>query len=324
MLSWRSLFFNEGNMEKAIRDFEMHMAAERNLSPLTRKSYLIDLKQFREFLEVNHASLMQRGEEGLPEVDYLLVRSFLGALYRKKIAKVTIGRKIAALRTFFNYLLREGRVKVNPAELVQTPRAEKYMPTFLSVDDMNTLLSAPHSADARGLRDRAILELFYSAGIRISELTGLNLDAIDDAQELLKIHGKGRKVRIVPVGRQALTALKAYLEKRDVFLHPEAGCPDGPVFLSRRGRRLTPRSVQRILDKAVLMSGISRKISPHALRHSFATHLMDAGADLRSIQELLGHESLSTTQKYTSVSVSRLMEVYDKAHPKARGGPENT
>jgi integrase/recombinase XerC len=324
MLSWRSLFFNEGNMEKAIRDFEMHMAAERNLSPLTRKSYLIDLKQFREFLEVNHASLMQRGEEGLPEVDYLLVRSFLGALYRKKIAKVTIGRKIAALRTFFNYLLREGRVKVNPAELVQTPRAEKYMPTFLSVDDMNTLLSVPHSADARGLRDRAILELFYSAGIRISELTGLNLDAIDDAQELLKIHGKGRKVRIVPVGRQALTALKAYLEKRDVFLHPEAGCPDGPVFLSSRGRRLTPRSVQRILDKAVLMSGISRKISPHALRHSFATHLMDAGADLRSIQELLGHESLSTTQKYTSVSVSRLMEVYDKAHPKARGGPENT
>jgi integrase/recombinase XerC len=317
-------FLNEGNMEKAIRDFEMHMAVERNLSPLTRKSYLIDLKQFREFLEVHHASLMQRGEEGLPEVDYLLVRSFLGALYRKKIGKATIGRKIAALRTFFNYLLREGRVKVNPAELVQTPKAEKYMPIFLSVDDMNTLLSMPHPTDARGLRDRAILELFYSAGIRLSELTGLNLDAIDDAQELLKIRGKGRKVRIVPVGRQALTALKAYLEKREALLHPEADRPNGPVFLSSRGRRLTPRSVQRILDKAVLMSGISRKISPHALRHSFATHLMDAGADLRSIQELLGHESLSTTQKYTSVSVSRLMEVYDKAHPKARGGPENT
>jgi integrase/recombinase XerC len=324
MLSWLSLFFSEGNMEKAIRDFEMHMAAERNLSPLTRKSYLIDLKQFREFLEVHHAPLMQRGEEGLSEVDYLLVRSFLGALYRKKIGKATIGRKIAALRTFFNYLLREGRVKINPAELVQTPKAEKYMPTFLSVDDMNTLLSVPHSADVRGLRDRAILELFYSAGIRLSELTGLNLDAIDDAQELIKIHGKGRKVRIVPVGRQALTALKAYLEKREALLHPEADHPDGPVFLSSKGRRLTPRSVQRIMDKAVLMSGISRKISPHALRHSFATHLMDAGADLRSIQELLGHESLSTTQKYTSVSVSRLMEVYDKAHPKARGGAEKT
>jgi integrase/recombinase XerC len=311
-------------MEKAIRDFATHMAAERNLSPLTRKSYLIDLRQFREFLEAHHASLLQRGEEGLAEVDYLVVRSFLGALYRKKIGKATIGRKIAALRTFFNYLLREGRVKINPAELVQTPKAEKYMPTFLSVDDMNTLLSVPHSADVRGLRDRAILELFYSAGIRLSELTGLNLDAIDDAQELIKIHGKGRKVRIVPVGRQALTALKAYLEKREALLHPEADHPDGPVFLSSKGRRLTPRSVQRIMDKAVLMSGISRKISPHALRHSFATHLMDAGADLRSIQELLGHESLSTTQKYTSVSVSRLMEVYDKAHPKARGGAEKT
>jgi integrase/recombinase XerC len=324
MLSWLLLFSSEGKMEKAIRDFEMHMAAERNLSPLTRKSYLTDLKQFREFLEVHHAPLMQRGEEGLSEVDYLLVRSFLGALYRKKIGKATIGRKIAALRTFFNYLLREGRVKINPAELVQTPKAEKYMPTFLSVDDMNTLLSVYHSTDARGLRDRAILELFYSAGIRLSELTGLNLDAIDDAQELIKIRGKGRKVRIVPVGRQALTALKAYLEKREALLHPEADHPDGPVFLSSRGRRLTPRSVQRIMDKAVLMSGISRKISPHALRHSFATHLMDAGADLRSIQELLGHESLSTTQKYTSVSVSRLMEVYDKAHPKARGGAEKT
>jgi integrase/recombinase XerC len=311
-------------MEKAIEDFDRHMAVERNLSPLTRKSYLIDLKQFREFLQRNYASLAQPGREGVSEVDYLVIRSFLGALHRKKLTRTTIGRKVAALRAFFNYLLREGRVRVNPAELVQTPRAEKYMPTFLSVDDMNTLLAAPHPADARGLRNQAILELFYSTGIRLSELTGLNLDAIDDAQELIKIHGKGRKVRIVPVGRQALTALKAYLEKREALLRPEADRPDSPVFLSSKGRRLTPRSVQRILGRAVLASGINRKIGPHALRHSFATHLMDAGADLRSIQELLGHESLSTTQKYTAVSVSRLMEVYDKAHPKARGGPKST
>jgi integrase/recombinase XerC len=168
------------------------------------------------------------------------------------------------------------------------------------------------------------LELFYSAGIRLSELTGLNLNEIDDAQALIRVHGKGRKVRIVPVGQPALTALKAYLEKREALLRPESDCSDSPVFLSSRGKRLTSRSVQRIVDKAVLSSGIGRKISPHALRHSFATHLLDAGADLRSIQELLGHESLSTTQKYTSVSVSRLMEVYDKAHPKAGGGPENT
>jgi integrase/recombinase XerC len=311
-------------MDKAIEDFDRHMAVERNLSPLTRKSYLIDLKQFRAFLQKNHASLSQGDRQEPSEVDYLVIRSFLGALHREKLAKTTIGRKVAALRTFFNFLLREGRVKANPAVLVQTPKAEKYMPTFLSVDDMNILLGAPHPADARGLRDRAILELFYSAGIRLSELTGLNLEAIDDAQELLKIHGKGRKIRIVPVGRQALTALKAYLEKRDPLLRPEANRPDSPVFLNNTGRRLTPRSVQRILDRAVLASGINRKIGPHALRHSFATHLMDAGADLRSIQELLGHESLSTTQKYTAVSVSRLMEVYDKAHPKARGGPKDT
>jgi integrase/recombinase XerC len=314
----------ESNMEKAIRDFETHMAVERNLSPLTVKNYLLDLKQFREFLKAQQAPLMQPGDEGLSQVDYLVIRSFLGTLHRKKLSRTTIGRKIAALRAFFNFLLREGRIRANPAELVQTPRTEKYMPTFLSVDDMNTLLGAWRPSDVRGLRDRAILELFYSAGIRLSELTGLNLNAIDDAQALIRVHGKGRKVRIVPVGRPALTALTAYLEKREALLRPESDCPDSPVFLSSRGKRLTPRSVQRIVDKAVLASGIGRKISPHALRHSFATHLLDAGADLRSIQELLGHESLSTTQKYTSVSVSRLMEVYDKAHPKAGGGPENT
>jgi integrase/recombinase XerC len=311
-------------MEKAIRDFEMHMAVERNLSPLTRTNYLIDLRQFKAFLEAGYPPLVQRGDEGLMAVDYLVVRSFLGALHRKKLSKTTIGRKVASLRAFFKYLLREGRVRINPAALVQTPRAEKTVPRFLSVDDMNTLLNAPWTSDVKGLRDRAILELFYSAGIRLSELTGLNLDAIDAAQALIKIHGKGRKVRIVPVGRPAMAAIRAYLEKRGAREHPEADDPGGPVFLGDRGRRLSARSAQRIVNKAVLNSGIGRKISPHALRHSFATHLMDAGADLRSIQEMLGHESLSTTQKYTAVSVSRLMEVYDKAHPKARGGPQKT
>lgn len=302
----------------------MHMAVERNLSPLTRTHYLIDLKQFKSFLEMQHAALLQRGDEGLMAVDYLVIRSFLGALHRRKLSKTTIGRKVAALRAFFNFLLREGRIRTNPAALVQTPRAEKTVPRFLSVDDTNTLLNAPGPSGVKGLRDRAILELFYSAGIRLSELTGLNLDAIDDAQALIRIHGKGRKVRIVPVGRPALAALKEYLEKREAPAHPVADPSGCPVFLNGRGGRLSSRSVQRMVDRAVLASGIGRKISPHALRHSFATHLMDAGADLRSIQEMLGHESLSTTQKYTAVSVSRLMEVYDKAHPKARGGPQNT
>lgn len=253
-------------------------------------------------------------------MDYLIIRSYLSALHRKKLSKTTIGRKIAALRTFFNYLLRQGQIGINPAVLVQTPRTEKHIPTFLSVDDMNTLLNLTYQPDVRGLRDKAIIELFYSAGIRLRELTGLNLSAVDYAQELIKIHGKGRKMRIVPVGRQALGALKAYLEKRRELLSAPDDCPDGPVFIGARGGRLHPRSVQCIIDKAVAASGIGRKISPHALRHSFATHLMESGADLRSIQEMLGHESLSTTQKYTAVSISRLMEVYDRAHPKAKGG----
>jgi len=275
----------------------MHMAVERNLSPLTRTHYLIDLKQFKSFLEMQHAALLQRGDEGLMAVDYLVIRSFLGALHRRKLSKTTIGRKVAALRAFFNFLLREGRIRTNPAALVQTPRAEKTVPRFLSVDDTNTLLNAPGPSGVKGLRDRAILELL-----------------------LFRIHGKGRKVRIVPVGRPALAALKEYLEKREAPAHPVADPSGCPVFLNGRGGRLSSRSVQRMVDRAVLASGIGRKISPHALRHSFATHLMDAGADLRSIQEMLGHESLSTTQKYTAVSVSRLMEVYDKAHPKAGGG----
>lgn len=310
-------------MEKAIRDFEMHMAVERDLSPLTIKHYLLDLKQFREFMETQHAPRVQLGEDVLAEVDYLVIRSFLGMLHRKRLSKTTVGRKIAALRAFFGFLLREGRIRANPAELVQTPRTEKYIPRFLSVDDMQTLFAEHTPSDARALRDRAILELFYSAGIRLGELTGLNLNAIDDAQALIRIHGKGRKVRMVPVGRPALSALKAYLDKRGELVRTAPDRPDSPVFLNGRGGRLTSRSVQRIVDKAVLDSGIGRKISPHALRHSFATHLMDAGADMRAIQELLGHESLSTTQKYTSVSVSRLMEVYDKAHPRAKGGPES-
>jgi integrase/recombinase XerC len=252
-----------------------------------------------------------------------MIRSFLGSLYRKKVKKVTLGRKVAALRTFFNYLLREGKVKINPADMVQAPRAEKYIPTFLSVDEVMALLAVHFSQDFSGWRDRAILELFYSSGIRLSELTGLNLGDIDFVQGLMRVRGKGKKERIVPVGQPALIALQQYLEKRAEVCRDSNQGQDNPFFLGSRGKRVNSRSVERILDKAVTLSGINRKISPHALRHSFATHLMDAGADLRSIQELLGHESLSTTQKYTSVSVSRLMEVYDKAHPRARRGHSN-
>ncbi len=308
-------------MEKAIEAFGLHLATERNLSPHTLRSYLADVRQFRQYLEENGLippDALERGQ--LEAIDHVAVRSFLSSLYRRKVRKVTIVRKIAALRTFFNYLLREGRVRVNPAEMVQAPKAEKYLPTFLPVEEMFSLLNLKFADDAAGSRDRAMLELFYSSGMRVSELTGLNLGDIDFGQSLVKVRGKGKKERIVPVGEQALRSVQEYLAGRNEFLQKQQGSEaDPPLFLSRSGRRITPRSVARIVDQYVLQSGISKKVSPHTLRHSFATHLLDAGADLRAIQELLGHANLSTTQKYTSVSVAKLMEIYDQAHPKAKG-----
>jgi integrase/recombinase XerC len=244
---------------------------------------------------------------------------FLAGLYRKEIKKVTIGRKISALKTFFRYLQREGILKNNPAELLQTPRIESYVPTVLSADEMESLIKVNYPPQFSGARDRAVVELFYSSGIRLSELTGLNDEDVDHGQGLIRVRGKGRKERIVPVGGPALLALKAYQEERAIKFAGLQGMVN-PVFLSVRGKRISTRSVARIIDKCVVSSGVSRKISPHTLRHTFATHMLDAGADLRAIQECLGHESLSTTQKYTAVSVARLMEIYDKAHPRAKGG----
>jgi len=311
----------ESVMERAIENFGNHLATERNLSPHTLRSYLADLRQFRRYLEESGLippAVPER--EQLEAIDHVAVRSFLSSLYRSKVRKVTIVRKVAALRTFFNYLLREGRVRVNPAEMVQAPKAEKYLPTFLPVEEMFSLLNVKFSEDAEGFRDRAMLELFYSSGMRVSELTGLNLGDIDFGRSLVKVRGKGKKERIVPVGQQALRSLQEYLAARNELLQKQRTSEsDPPLFLSRNGRRINQRSVARIVDRYVLQSGISKKVSPHTLRHSFATHLLDAGADLRAIQELLGHENLSTTQKYTSVSVAKLMEIYDQAHPKAKG-----
>lgn len=307
-------------MEKAIEAFGAHLATERNLSPHTRRSYLADLGQFRAFLAEN--GLLPAGgseREQLAAIDHMAVRSFLGSLYRRKVRKVTIVRKVAALRTFFNYLMREGRVRVNPAEMVQAPKAEKYLPAFLPVEEMFSLLNLAFPDDAAGSRDRAMLELCYSSGVRVSELTGLNLGDVDVQQGLVKVRGKGKKERIVPVGGQALRSVQDYLAKRGEWARKgRAADGDAPLFLSRNGTRIATRSVARILDRCALQSGINKKVSPHTLRHSFATHLLDAGADLRSIQEMLGHENLSTTQKYTSVTVAKLMEIYDRAHPKAK------
>lgn len=305
------------NMASAVEEFGTHIEIERNLSPHTKRNYLADLRQFQEFL-------LNEGIDRLDHIDHIVIRAFLASLYRKKIKKVTVSRKVASLKAFFKYLLREGDVSINPAEMIQTPKADKYLPVFLSVDEMFDLLGVKFKDDALGLRDKAMLELFYSSGMRVSELTGLNIIDIDLARGLVKIRGKGKKERIVPVGDPALMSIKNYLEKRSGLLRDKKeNYMDACLFLSRLGVRLTTRSVRRILDKYVLMSGIRRKISPHVLRHTFATHLMDAGADLRVIQEMLGHVSLSTTQKYTSVSVSRLMDVYDKSHPRAHKGGKN-
>jgi len=302
-------------LNKAIADFDRYIRIEKNLSAHTVEAYLKDLEQFQQFLLTAGPNAEH---EEVPE-DIVLIRSFLVSLYRRKMKKVSVSRKIASLRAFYSFLLREGKVKINPAELLQLPRCEKYIPTVLSVDEMQALLQVEFPADAAGARDRAIVELFYSSGIRLSELTGLNREDVHFNDLLVKVRGKGKKERIVPVGPPALSALKEYLRVRPASaLNPASGSDAEPLFLNAKGNRISPRDVARALERIVKQSGIDRNISPHALRHTFATHLLDAGADLRSIQEMLGHSSLSTTQKYTSVSVSRLMEVYDKAHPRAR------
>ncbi len=292
-------------MKEGIEQFCRYMENERNLSAHTVEAYRSDLSQFAAFL----------ADQQLPdapgEVNHLTVRRYLAHLHNGH-AKSTIGRKLSAIRALFRYLLREGKVGKNPAELVATPKKEQRLPFHLNIDQVTELVSAPAGSSGLPLRDRAVLETLYSCGIRVSELTGMNVGELDLDAGLARVLGKGGKERIVPVGTKAAQALAAYLEERN---RPPAGAP---LILNARGGRLTRRSVGRIVDAHMLLIAAMRKVSPHTLRHTFATHLLEGGADLRAIQELLGHASLSTTQKYTHVSIDRLMEVYDKAHPKAR------
>jgi integrase/recombinase XerC len=303
-------------MGNIIQDFQIYLEVERNVSAHTRIAYIADIQDFAGFLQNNN---IIKNRDEIINVEPETIRAYLSYLYRQKVKKVTVNRKVSSLRAFYKYGLRAGKIQANPAEMIQTLKTEKYMPTFLSVDEMFDLLGAKNETSALGLRNRAMLEVFYSSGLRLSELAGLDLTDIDFSQKLLKVRGKGRKERIVPVGDPAIKAVREYLEKigeikkdtkREVFKRP--------LFLNSRGERITTRSIARIVNEATSKSGIGRKISPHALRHSFATHLLNAGADLRSIQELLGHESLSTTQKYTAVNINRMMEVYDKAHPRTK------
>ena len=297
-------------MEKYHKDWLKHLTYEKNVSPHTLRCYGRDVEAFIRFLRSEEHS---RREEGLPplKVDHLLIRAFMDFLYRKGNQKVTVARKLSSLRSFFNFLCRQGVWEENPASLVSTPKLPKKLPSFLTVEQTFRLLDAPFPDTVMGRRDKAILELIYATGMRVSELVSLDVGDVDLRTCTLRAKGKGRKERLLPFGSKAARALEDYLALRATIAR------EGPLFLSSRGLRIYPRSVQRIVDKYITQASLQLHISPHSLRHSFATHLLNAGADLRSIQELLGHSSLSTTQKYTHLTTERLKEVYRKSHPRA-------
>ncbi|MGA7992705.1 MAG: tyrosine recombinase XerC [Thermoanaerobaculia bacterium] len=303
-----------GRLAAEISAFDRHLADERGVSLHTRVAYGNDLGRFARFLSTVFFS-RPLASVSASDVDALAVRSYLAHLRAEGLAKASIGRHLSALRTFFAFLKREGQVAVNPAKAIATPRRERILPRTLSVAEAGSVVEAKGRDGALGARDRALLELLYATGLRVSEVVALKLDDVDLASRQVRTVGKGRKERIVPFGRAAGDAVKAWLKER-AGMHPAAK-DAAYVFLNVHAGRLTDRSVRRILDRAVLAANVSRHASPHALRHSFATHLLAAGADLRSIQELLGHASLSTTQKYTHLDAERLLEVYRKSHPKA-------
>lgn len=301
-----------------IHQFIHYLSIEKNASPHTCRCYRRDLEGFEDFLKNSGTCVTPSGEAEVEKADRIAIRKYLSFLHRKN-RKSSIARKLSTLRSFFKYLVREQIVPSNPAKGISTPKVERTLPTTLTVDETFRLMESPKShpekssrgPKERGSRDRAILELLYSSGLRVSELVGLNSNQLDLDLGVVRVMGKGRKERIVPVGMKAIDALKAYLEERGGVKEEE------PVFVNFLGGRLTARSVGRLIKKYTRHSGIFRKVSPHSLRHTFATHLLDAGADIREIQEMLGHSSLSTTQRYTHVSMGKLMEVYDKAHPRS-------
>lgn len=304
--------------DEAIARFHDYLEAEKGASVHTRAAYVADLTQFAVFLREDRGG---KPEEPLPEVeivDRTAIRAFLGRLHRRA-KPATVARKLASIRSLFRFLGREEIVPSNPGEEIATPKVPRKLPTVLSVDEVFALLETPPDTNAGGLRDRAWLELLYSTGMRVSELAGLSLEDVDLSERIVRIRGKGKKERIGTVGSRAVEALGRWLEAREGV---RAGFPaaDGrALFLNLRdGGRLSARSMRTLLNRWVLQCGVLRRVSPHSLRHTFATHLLDMGADLRSIQELLGHTMLSTTQRYTHVSAAHLERVYDGAHPRAR------
>jgi len=306
-------------MEKLIEQFLEHLRYERNVSAHTLRNYASDLEQFLDFVAPLDLSSGTRNTPPVTQIDHLTIREWLGQLHTAQKKKASIARKLAALRTFFQFLVREEIVELNPAKLVATPRLEKKLPTHLSIEEAIRFIESPDPETDLGKRDRAMLELMYATGVRVAELTTLNVGDVDLHNRLIRVTGKRRKQRIVPFGDPAADAIRGYLQVREKFLlaAPVSKRDEEVLFLNYQGTRITTRSVGRMVEKYIRLCAGMHNISPHALRHSFATHLLDSGADLRDIQELLGHARLSTTQIYTHVSMEKLVEVYDKAHPKA-------
>ncbi|MDH5202635.1 MAG: tyrosine recombinase XerC [Nitrospirota bacterium] len=289
-------------MKDHIVKFIKHLELERAASAHTLRSYRKDLEDFSLYIKTK------------PEdIDIIDVRGFIAEQIRSGLKKSTVGRRLASIRSFFKFLNREGYLKTNPAKFVSNPKVSKLLPRFLSIDDIFSLIEKPEGIGLIPARDRAILELLYSSGLRVSELSGINIDDINIKEGLVKVRGKGKKERIVPVGSKAIDALKSYIVERILLKSKNKA-----LFLNRTGTRLSDRGVRRIVVKYARMVGVSGQIGPHTMRHTFASHLLQAGADLRVIQELLGHSSLSTTQKYTHLDITHLMDVYDKAHPFAK------
>lgn len=302
-------------MRRLIHRYLEHLQGERQVSPQTLRAYEHDLLTFHEFLARDF--LGREPEAVRPgDVDSLAVRSFLAALTRKGLSKRSQGRALSAVRSLFRFACREGTLEANPAQGVRTPKAPKTLPRHLRPGEVESLIEAPKGEGPMVLRDRAILELLYAAGLRVSELVGLDWPDVDLSARMVRVMGKGSKERMVPFGRPAAEALRAWLGVWDTL---RDAVEDGqPVFLTAKGKRLGDRSVRRVIDRWADEAAVARGVHPHTLRHTFATHLLEGGADLRAIQELLGHSSLSTTQKYTHLEVERLLSVYRDAHPRAR------
>ncbi len=300
-------------MRTAIAQFLQYLCVERNASELTTKSYREDLTMLADYLAEAGG-----GECPNPsDIAVLDLRGYVASLHESGYAKSTIARRLASLRSFFRFGQREGWATTNPAKPLRNPRKGRSLPHFLSTEDIGRLLEAPPANQSMGLRDRAILETMYSAGLRISETVGLNQSDLDFDAGVVRVRGKGRRERLTPIGSYATRALRRWLRERK--LHPkEPTGPESPIFLNKFGHRISTRSVGRMLEKHLKLAGLDGRTTPHSLRHSFATHLLDRGADIRSVQELLGHKSLVTTQIYTHVSTTALREAYEKAHPRAK------